>query len=145
MISAEGVSNLLEVGIRYVADCDGDEPLHAHLPYISGAGLEEGILALAGLKDGDSGLVVAEQVEQLVHKLWGPQLDGQCGVESLELADEGAVPEYPRREGSVIGSAYCEGSAAGPASIAVEVYRVPAILVNEESAVGCGEEPIKPG
>ena len=72
-----------------MADCEGDVPLHAHLPYISGATLEEGILAHACLKDGDSGLVVAEQVDKLMHELWGPQLGGQCGVDSLEVADWG--------------------------------------------------------
>ena len=88
--SAEGISGLMEVGTRYVAHCEGDVvPLHAHLPYISGASLEEGILALASLKDGDSGLVVAEQVEELVHELWGPQFDDQCCVENLELTDGG--------------------------------------------------------
>ena len=38
-------------------------------------------MASAALKDEDSGLVVAEQVEELVHELWGPQLDGQCSIE----------------------------------------------------------------
>ena len=130
-----------------MANCEGDVPLHARLPYISSAGLEEGILAPAGLKDGDGGLVVTEQdlVEQLVRELWGLQLDGQCGIEGLEVADEGVVPEYPRRLGGIIGSARCEGSAAGHASVDVEGYQVPVILVNEESAIGGGEEPIKPG
>ena len=72
------------------------------------------------------------------------QLDGLCSIESLEVADKGVVQEYHRREGSMIGSAGCEGSAARHASIDVEVYRVPVILVNEESAIGGGEEPIKP-
>ena len=76
MVSAEGVSSLLEVCTLYVANCEGDVPLCAHLPYISGAGLEEGILAVARLKDGDNGLVVAEQVKELVRELWGSQLDG---------------------------------------------------------------------
>ena len=66
VIAAEGVSSFLEVGTRYVADCEGDIPLHARLPYISGAHLEEGILAPAGLKDGDDSLVVAEQMDELV-------------------------------------------------------------------------------
>ena len=43
-----------------MANCEGDVPLHTCLPYLPGASLEEGILALASLKDGDSGLVVAE-------------------------------------------------------------------------------------
>ena len=145
MISAEGVGSLLEVGTQYVADCEDDVPLCAHLPYMSGTSLEEGILAPASLKYGDSGLVVAEQVEELVCKLWGPQLDGQCGVEIFEVADGWVVPEYPRSEGGVIRSARHEDSAAGHASIDVELYWVPVILVNDESAVGGGKEPIKPG
>ena len=146
MVSAEGVGSLLEVGTRYyVADCEGDVSLCACLPYISGASLDEGIIAPTGLKDGDSGLVVAEQVKDLVDDLWGPQLDVQCGIESLEVQDEGVVPESPRREGSIIDSASHEGSAAGHASINVELYRVLVILVNDESAVGGGEEPIKQG
>ena len=117
MVLAEGVGSLLEAGTRYVADCEGNVPLCTHLPYISGTSLKEGILALgilvlASLKDCDSCLDVAEQVEELVHELWGPQLDGQCGVESFEVADEGVFPEYPRQEGSVIGSASREGSTA---------------------------------
>ena len=71
VVSAEGVGSLLEVGTRYVADCEGDVPLYAHLPYISGASLEEGILAPSSMKDGESSLVVAEQVEELVRELWG--------------------------------------------------------------------------
>ena len=138
MKSAEGIGSFLEKGTRYVADCKGDVTLHTRLSYISGASLEEGILAPASLKDGDRGLVVAEQVDELVCEVWGPQLDGQHGIESLEVADDGFVPEYPRREGGMIGSACCDGSAAGHASIDVEVYWVPVILVNEESAVGGG-------
>ena len=76
VVSAEGVGSLLEVGTQYVADCKGDVPLRTRLLYISGASLEERILALAHLKDGDGGLVVAEQVEELVCELWGPQLNG---------------------------------------------------------------------
>ena len=89
MESAEGVGSLLEVGTWYVADYEGDVSLRARLPCISGTSLEEGILAPADLKDGDSCLVVTEQVEELVHELWGPQLDDQCSIESLEVADEG--------------------------------------------------------
>ena len=126
VVSVEGVGSLLEVGTRDVVDCKGDGTLHARLPYISG-------------------LVVGEQAEELVHELWGTQLDGQCVIESLEVADEGLVPEYPRREGSMVGSAHCEGSAARQASIDVELYWVPIILVNEERAVGGGKESIKPG
>ena len=60
MKSAEDIGSFLEVGTRNVADCEGDVPLRARLPYLPGKSLEEGILAPAGLKDGDSGLVVAE-------------------------------------------------------------------------------------
>ena len=144
MKAAEVVGIFLEVGTQYVADCEGDVPLHVRLPYISGASLKEGILAPDGLKDGDGGLVVAEQGDELVCELRSPQLDGQFGVESLKVADEGVL-KYPRWEGSVIGSACCEGSAAGYASFDVEVYWVPVILMNEESAIGGGEETIKPG
>ena len=147
MVSAEGVGSLLEVSTRYahVANGEGDVSLHTRLPYISGASLEERVLAPAGLKDGDSSLVVAEQVEELVCELWGPQLDRQCGVESLEVADGRVGPEYPKRKGGVVRSASCEGSAARHAGIDVELYQVPVILVNDESAVGGGEEPIEPG
>ena len=75
----------------------------------------------------------------------GPQLDGQCSIEDLDVADVVVVPEYPGRKGSVICSASCEGSAARCASIDIELYRVPVLLVNDESAVGGGEEPIEPG
>ena len=61
------------------------------------------------------------------------------------MADEGVILKYPRRKGSMIDSACCEGSAARHASIDVEVYWVPVILVYMESAVGGGDEPIKPG
>ena len=63
VVLAEGIGSLREVGARYVAVCEGDVPLRAHLLYVSGPSLEEGILLLASLKDGDSGLVIAEQVE----------------------------------------------------------------------------------
>ena len=76
MIAAESVGCFLETGTRYVTDCEGDIPLGAHLPNLSGASLEEGILALTGLKDGDSGLVVTEEVNELVRELSSPQLDG---------------------------------------------------------------------
>ena len=145
LIAAECVCSFLEVGTRDVADCKGDVPLRARLPYISSAGLEEGILTPAGLKDGDCGLVVTEQFDEIVHKLRIPQLDGQGGVESLEVADEGIVPEYSRWEDGMIGSAHCEGSTAGQASVDVQGHRVPVILVNEESVIGGGEEPIKSG
>ena len=45
----------------------------------------------------------------------------------------------------MISSACCEGSTAGNARVNVEVYWVPVVLVNEESAVSGGEETIKPG
>ena len=38
-----------------------------------------------------------------------------------------------------------DGFTGGHASVDVQVYQVPVILVNEESAVGGGEETIKPG
>ena len=66
VVSAEGIGGLLEVCTWYVADCESDVPLCVCLPYVSGASLEEGILTPAGLKDCDSGLVVTEQVEELV-------------------------------------------------------------------------------
>ena len=71
--------------------CEGDVPLGASQPNLSSASLEEGILASAGLKDGDCSLVVAEEVNELVGELWSPQLDGQCDVESLKMADEWVV------------------------------------------------------
>ena len=145
VVLAEGIGSLLEVSTRYVADCEGDVPLCTHLPYISGASLEERILPLSSLKYGNSGLVVADQVEELVCKLWGPQLDGQCGVESLEVADGRFGSKYPRRKGSMVCSASCEGSAVIHADIDVELYQVPVIQVNDESAISGGEEPIEPG
>ena len=78
-------------------------------------------------------------------ELWGRQLDGQSGVENFEVTDGRVGPEYPRKEGSVVCSASCEGSAAGHAGIDVELYWVPVILVNDESAVHGGEVPIEPG
>ena len=92
---AEGVGSFLELGTRYVANCVGDVKLHARLPYVSGISLEDGILAPAGLKDADRSLVVAEQVDELVHEL-SPQLYSQCSIESLDMAGEGVVLEYPR-------------------------------------------------
>ena len=58
---------------------------------------------------------------------------------------EGVVPEYSRWEDAVIGSARCEASTAGHASIDVQMYQVPVILVNKERAISGGEETIKPG
>ena len=69
VIATEGVGRFLEVGTWYVADCEGDVPLRAHLPNLSGTGLEEIILAPSGLKDVDSGLVVVVQVDELVCEL----------------------------------------------------------------------------
>ena len=43
-------------------------------------------------------------------------------------------------EGSMIPSATCEGSAAGHASIDVELYWVPVTLVNDECAISGGKE-----
>ena len=65
MVSAEVVSSLLERGTQYVADCEGDVPLHTRLPYISGATLEEQILAPAGLEDDDSGLAVGVRTVEI--------------------------------------------------------------------------------
>ena len=93
VIAAEVVGCFLEVGTRYVTDYEGDVPLCACLPYLSGASLEEGIFALAGLKDVGSGLPVTVQVDEWVRKLRSPQLDGQCSVKSLEMADEGGLSQ----------------------------------------------------
>ena len=80
--------------------------------------------------------------EELVCKLCGPHLDGQHCIDSLEMADGGGVVlEYPRWEGSVIRSTSGEGSTAGHAGIDVELYRVPVLLVNDESSINGGEEP----
>ena len=46
------------------------------------------------VQDGDSGLVVAEQLEELVCELWGPQLDGQSGIESHKVIDGRVGQEY---------------------------------------------------
>ena len=78
-------------------------------------------------------------------ELRSPQLDDQCSIESLEMADEGVVPEYPRQEGDMVGFACCEGSAARHAGIDVQVYRVPLILVDAECDVCGGDKMIKPG
>ena len=128
-----------------MADCEGDVPLRARVPNLSSTGLEEIILAPSGLKDVDNSLVVAIQVDELVRKLRSPQLEGQCSIESLEMADEGVVPEDPGQEGGVIGSARCEGSTAGHAGVNVQVYRVPVILVDEERTISGVDEMIKPG
>ena len=76
-----------------MADCEGDVSLCTHLPYISGTSLEEWVLPPTGLIDDDSSLVVVEQVQQLVCKLGSPQLDGQSGIESLEVTN-GGLPQY---------------------------------------------------
>ena len=102
-----------------MADCEGDVPLSACLPYISGTSMQERVLAQASMKDDDSRLVIAEQVDELVCELWSPQLDGQSGIESLELTNRRVVLEYPRRECSMVGSASCEGSAARHAGVNV--------------------------
>ena len=60
------------------------------------------------------------------------------------MADKGFVSEATEREDGVVGSACCEGSAARHTSIDVEWYCVPVVLVNEEIAVGGGEEMIEP-
>ena len=66
-----------------MADYEGDVPLCTCLPYIPGTSLQEWALATASLKDDDSILAIAEQVENLVCELGRPQLDGQSGTESL--------------------------------------------------------------
>ena len=100
---------------------------------------------MAGLKRDDSSLVITEQVEELVCELGSPQLDGPSGIESLEVTNGRVAPEYPRREGSMVHSASCEGSSARHAGVYVELDWVPAILMNDEGAICCGEESIKPG
>ena len=75
-VPAEGIGSLLEGGTRYVVDCEGDVPLCTHLTYISGTSLEEQNLAPADLEDCDIGLVVTEQVEELMCELGSPHLDG---------------------------------------------------------------------
>ena len=139
MIAAEGIGCFLEMGTQYVTDCECDVLLHARMPYLSGASLEEGIPAPASLKDGESGLVVGEQVDELVRELRSPQLDGQCGVESLEMADEGIVSKYPGCEDGMIGSSCCDGSTTGHAGVDVQVYQMPVVLVDEEHAIGGGD------
>ena len=78
-------------------------------------------------------------------ELWSLQLDGQSGIESIEVTKWRVASEYPRREGSMIGYDSCDGSAARRAGIYVELDRVPAILMNDEGAINGGEELIKPG
>ena len=128
-----------------MANCERDVPLCTCLPYISSISLQEWVLSPTGLKDDDSSLVIAEQVDELVCKLGSQQLDGQSGIESLKVTHGRVAPEYPRREVSMVGSATCEGSTARHAGIDVELDRVPAILMNDEGAIRGGGEPIKPG
>ena len=66
------------------------------------------------------------------------------GVESLEVTDGLAALEYPRMECSMVRSASCEGSSARHAGTDVELYCVPVIMVNDESAICGGEELIEP-
>ena len=61
------------------------------------------------------------------------------------MADGRVGPKYPKRKGGMVHSASCEGSAARHVGIDVELYWVPVILVNDESAIDGGEEPSKPG
>ena len=63
------------------------------LPYISGKSLQEWVLVLAGQKDDDNILVIAEQVDELVCELGSPQLDGQSGVESLKVTNGRVAPK----------------------------------------------------
>ena len=128
-----------------MTDCEGDVPLCACLPYISSTSLRGQILASASLKDDDSRLVITEQVEELVCELGSPPLDGQSGIESLEVTNGRVALEYTRRDGSIVCSASCEGSAARHAGINVNLDWVSAILMNDEGAIHCGEEMIKPG
>ena len=105
--------------------------------------LQKQVLVLAGLKD-ESNMVIAEQVDELVCELGSPQLDGQRGIEILKVINGRVALEYPRREGSMVCFASCEGSAARHAGVDVELYWVPVILINDESAICNGEELIKP-
>ena len=54
----------------------------------------------------------------------------------------GVVREYPGRKGGMVSYAI---SAAGHASIDVELYWVSFLLVNYECTIGGGEELIEPG
>ena len=72
----------------------------------------------------------------LVCKVWGPQLDGQCSIESLEVAVGRIDPDNPRRKCGMVHSVSCKGSGRH-AGIDVELYKVPVISGREE--------PIKPG
>ena len=119
-----------------MADCKGDVSLCACLPYI---------LALTSLKDDDCGLIITEQVEKLVFELGSPQLDGNSGIETLEVTHVRVFPAYTGRVCSMVHSASCEGSTAKHAGINVELDRIAAILMNDESATHGGEEPVKPG
>ena len=78
-------------------------------------------------------------------ELGRPQHDGQSSVESLEVTNGRVTPEYPGRESSMVCSASCEGSTARHAGIDVELDRIPAILMNDESAIRGGVEMFKPG
>ena len=128
-----------------MADYEGDVPLFACLPYISGASLQEWVLAMASLKNDDCSLVITEQVEKLVCKLGCPQLDGQRSIESLEVTNGGVAAEYAGRECSMVCSASCECSAVRHVGINVKLDRVPVILMNDESAIHGGEVTVKPG
>ena len=127
-----------------MANCEGDVPLCTCLPYISGTSLDELFLAPAGLGDDDKILVVAEQVEDLVCELRSQQLDGQSGIESLEVTNGRVALQCPRRVGSVVCSSSCEGSSDRHTGIGVELDWVPTILMKDEGAIVGVEEPIKP-
>ena len=111
-----------------MADYEHGVPLCTCLPYIPGTSLQERVLAPASLKDDDCSLIIAEQMEKLVCELGIPQLDGQSGIESLEVTNGRVTPEYPGRESSMLHSVSCEGSTARHAGINVKLDRVPAIL-----------------
>ena len=103
MVSAEVIGSLLEGGTQYVPTARVMS-LYAYIYHIFGTSLEERGLAPAGLEVDGNSLVVAEQVEELVCEVGSPQVDGH----SLKLTNGSVVPEYHRREGSVVRSLSCE-------------------------------------
>ena len=54
-------------------------------------------------------------------ELGSQQLDGQSGIDTLEVTDWRVVPEYAMREGSIVCAASCVGSTARHAGIDVEL------------------------
>ena len=128
-----------------MAHYEGDVQLCVFLPYIPGTSLQEWVLAPASLKDDVCGLIISEHVEKLVCELGSPQLDGQSSFESLEVTNERVAPDYTGRKSSMLCSASCKGSTARLADVDVELEQVPAILMNDEGSIHCGEEMVKPG